>query len=85
MALPVAAAAVAYFVLGFLFDISSFPHAPYILMFLAGMLAVRDAARVDGDTREAEPSRRPPRPVDMRANPVQHAAEPVLHGPVGAK
>ncbi|MDP8910133.1 MAG: hypothetical protein M3N47_13695 [Chloroflexota bacterium] len=39
-ALATAPAAVAFLVLCFLFDISSFPHAPYILMTLAGFLAV---------------------------------------------
>jgi hypothetical protein len=39
-ALAVAAAAVAFLVLAFLFDVSSFPHTPYILMSLAGFLAV---------------------------------------------
>ena len=40
-ALAIACAAVAYLVLAFLFDVSSFPHTPYILMSLAGLLAVR--------------------------------------------
>ena len=40
IALMVAAAAVAFLVLTFLFDVSSFPHTPYILMALAGLLAV---------------------------------------------
>jgi len=39
-ALAVAAAAIAYLVLAFLFDVSSFPHTPYILVTLAGLLAV---------------------------------------------
>jgi hypothetical protein len=39
-ALAVAAAAIAFLVLAFLFDVSSFPHTPYILMSLAGFLAV---------------------------------------------
>jgi hypothetical protein len=39
-ALAVAAAAIAFLVLAFLFDVSSFPHTPYILMSLAGLLAV---------------------------------------------
>jgi hypothetical protein len=38
-ALAVAAAAVAFLVLAFLFDLTSFPHTPYILMSLAGLLA----------------------------------------------
>jgi hypothetical protein len=39
-ALAVAAAAIAFLVLCFLFDVSSFPHTPYILLSLAGLLAV---------------------------------------------
>ena len=39
-ALSVASAAIAFLVLSFLFDVSSFPHTPYILMSLAGLLAV---------------------------------------------
>ena len=39
-ALAVAAAAVAFFVLSFLFDVTGFPHTPYILMSLSGLLAV---------------------------------------------
>jgi hypothetical protein len=39
-ALAVAAAAVAYLVVAFLFDVSSFPHTPYVLMTVAGFLAV---------------------------------------------
>ena len=58
-ALAVAAAAVAYLVLAFLFDVSSFPHTPYILMSLAGLLAVI----VTGPDEEAAPpaAGRPPR------------------------
>ena len=39
-ALAVGAAAVAYLVVSFLFDVLSFPHVPYILLSLAGLLAV---------------------------------------------
>ncbi len=51
-ALVAAPAAVVYGVLAFLFDVGSFPHAPYILMCVAGLLAVtvgaqRDAAQPD--------------------------------------
>jgi hypothetical protein len=46
-ALAVAAAAVAYLVLAFLFDVSSFPHTPYILMSLAGLLAVMRSQPVE--------------------------------------
>jgi hypothetical protein len=38
--LAVAAAAVAFLVLAFLFDVTSFPHVPYILLSLAGLVAV---------------------------------------------
>ena len=34
-----AASAVAFQVVSFLFDVSSFPHTPYIMMSLAGLLA----------------------------------------------
>jgi hypothetical protein len=42
-ALAVAASAVAYFVLCFLFDVSSFPHVPYILFSLAGLVAAGES------------------------------------------
>jgi hypothetical protein len=40
VALAVAAAAVGFLVLSTLFDIMSFPHVPYIFLYLAGLLAV---------------------------------------------
>jgi hypothetical protein len=59
-ALAIAAAAVAFLVLAFLFDITSFPHDPYILMTLAGFLAVLVSADEadDGGGRD-EVVRRP--------------------------
>ncbi len=36
----VAASAVSFLVLTFLFDVSSFPHVPYLLMVMVGLLAV---------------------------------------------
>jgi hypothetical protein len=74
-ALAVSSAAVAYLVLAFLFDVSSFPHTPYILMSLAGLLAVRAK---QGDARVlrkrpaharvnlAPPARRPEHPRPRR-------------------
>lgn len=53
-ALAIAAAAGAFLVLSELFDIMSFPHTPYILMTLAGLLAV-----IVGASEERAPSRRP--------------------------
>jgi hypothetical protein len=50
-ALAVAAAAVAFFVLTFLFDVTSFPHDPYILMSLAGFLAVLISHREEDEPR----------------------------------
>jgi hypothetical protein len=38
-ALAVAASAVAFLVVSFLFDVTSFPHTPYIMFSLAGLLA----------------------------------------------
>lgn len=46
-ALSLAAAAVAFLVLCFLFDVSSFPHAPYVLMTLAGFFAAL-VSQIDG-------------------------------------
>jgi hypothetical protein len=40
VALAVAAAAVAFLVVSTLFDVMSFPHAPYIFLFMAALLAV---------------------------------------------
>ena len=40
VALAVAAAAVGFLVLSTLFDVMSFPHVPYIFLYLAGLLAV---------------------------------------------
>jgi O-antigen ligase len=54
IALMVACSAVAYLVLTFLFDVSSFPHVPYILFALAGLLAVVASS-------EDEPVPEPPR------------------------
>lgn len=44
IALAVAGSTAAYFVLCFLFDVSSFPHVPYIMFSLAGLLAAAEAA-----------------------------------------
>ena len=63
-ALAIAAAAVSFLVVEFLFDVSSFPHAPYILMTLAGFLAVIVA-------RDPEP---PPVPL-RRRRPVAEEAD----------
>ena len=57
-ALAIAAAAAPFLVLSVLFDIMSFPHAPYILLTLAGLLSViaggdtRSHTAVDRDTSE---------------------------------
>jgi hypothetical protein len=40
VALAVAAAAVSFLVVSTLFDVMSFPHAPYIFLFMAALLAV---------------------------------------------
>jgi hypothetical protein len=54
-ALAVAAAAIAFLVLSFLFDVSSFPHTPYILMSLAGLLAVMVSQPDESAQRPAAP------------------------------
>jgi hypothetical protein len=72
-ALAVAAAAIAYLVVAFLFDVSSFPHTPYVLMTLAGFLAVVVAG-------SDEPAVNPPPPAAVGA--VRDALAPA-HGPAG--
>jgi hypothetical protein len=54
IALMVAASAVSFLVLTFLFDVSSFPHVPYLLMVMVGLLAVVLSSEQD------EPVPRPP-------------------------
>ena len=57
-ALMIAAAAAAFLVLSALFDAMSFPHGPYILVILAGFLAVvAEAAREDPPPARREPVR----------------------------
>jgi hypothetical protein len=65
-ALVAAPAAVAYLLLAFLFDVGSFPHAPYILMCIAGLLAAAIGARREWS---------PPRPTDVQM-PRREVAEP---------
>ncbi len=66
IALMVGASAVAFLVLTFLFDVSSFPHVPYILLALAGLLAVvisRDDEPIPrAETHEAVPEAGTPAP-----------------------
>jgi hypothetical protein len=65
-ALAIAAGAAPFLVLSALFDIMSFPHAPYILLSLAGLLAVLASA-----------DRRPgPGPAATSATPGAGALEP---------
>jgi hypothetical protein len=72
--LVVGPAAIAYFVLCFLFDVDSFPHTPYILMSLAGLMAVRA-----NDT-----SRRAPAPAqEPEAVPVYDHEQEDARAPVG--
>jgi hypothetical protein len=52
VALAAAATAVAFFVVSTLFDVMSFPHCPYILLWMAGLLAVT----VSQPSEEPDPS-----------------------------
>ena len=47
VALAVAAAAVCFLVVSTLFDVMSFPHVPYIFLFMAGSLAVLRGAETE--------------------------------------
>jgi hypothetical protein len=71
-AIVAAPAALAYLVLSFLFDVSSFPHAPYILMGIAGLVAATAAARYAGEPApeladRVEATRVPPRYIEHGA------------------
>ena len=72
-ALMVACAAVAFFVLTFLFDVSSFPHTPYILMSLAGLLAAIVQHPADKSTG-ARPGN--PHEGQRRSPPTRRDAHP---------
>jgi O-antigen ligase len=63
-ALAIAAAAVAFLVFAFLFDVTSFPHVPYILFALAGLAAV--IVNGDPDPPPARAVHRLQRPVPAR-------------------
>jgi hypothetical protein len=78
-ALAVAAAAVAFLVASFLFDVMAFPHTPYILLSLAGLLAVilgrPDEPPLARLRLLGHPEARPsPRPLARR--PADHAPLP---------
>ncbi|MDA0166592.1 O-antigen ligase family protein [Solirubrobacter ginsenosidimutans] len=83
-ALAVAASAVAFLVVSFLFDVTSFPHTPYIILSLAGLLAAiisgdasADAPRITPTTtavRRRQASRqhpRKPRPAAAKQLPLR--------------
>jgi hypothetical protein len=67
-ALAVAAAATAYFVLTFLFDVSSFPHVPYALFSVAGLLAASEAEEPRTGTLRRLTLVRAPRPALVTGN-----------------
>ena len=71
-ALAIAAGAAPFLVLSALFDIMSFPHAPYILFTLAGFLSVI-AGRVGEDRA---PSRRLPATILRSVDRSEPADEP---------
>ena len=53
VALAVASAAIAFLVVSTLFDVMSFPHCPYIFLWLAALLIVAVAPEDDGSTPRA--------------------------------
>jgi hypothetical protein len=52
VALAAAATAVAFLVVSTLFDVMSFPHCPYILLWMAGLLAVVAAPQEEPEEPE---------------------------------
>jgi hypothetical protein len=71
--LAVAAASVAFLVFAFLFDVTSFPHVPYILLSLAALVAVVLSPEPDGPPARA--IRRLQRPASARRTPHQPRRE----------
>lgn len=70
-ALAIAAAAGAFLMLSVLYDVMSFPQAPYLLMILFGILAV-----LVGSPEPAPAAEKPPRPAEAAGgDPPQAAAE----------
>ena len=83
-ALAVGAAAVAYLVVSFLFDVLSFPHTPYILLSLAGLLAVLvvppdEPAPTAGHAPGRPRARRAPKPPLRRPGDRRPVARPTHH------
>jgi hypothetical protein len=77
-ALMVAAAAAAFLVLSVLFDVMSFPHSPYILMILAGLLAViSGAGRRESSPAAVTRSRDPALPPAPPPRAVEKAPDSV--------
>jgi O-antigen ligase len=76
-ALTVAASAVAFLVVSFLFDVTSFPHTPYIMFSLAGLLAA-----ILG-SRHSEPE--PPPPEVRRPSELFDFDERLLREPAVAR
>jgi hypothetical protein len=72
-ALAVASSAVAFFVLAFLFDVTSFPHVPYILLSLAGLVAVAVQPDEPDDGQEPQTPRVRSRHAARTHTPVRRA------------
>jgi len=71
-----AAIAVSFVVLSLLFDVLSFPHVPYVFLYMTGLVAVVVAAERRPSERHAMPLIIPLSPA--REEPLQPAAEEPL-------
>jgi hypothetical protein len=80
-ALAIAAAAAPFLVLSVLFDIMSFPHAPYILLTLAGLLSVIAGGATHGQT-VADRDTSDLRDLDRLDEPEAEGAPPAVPIPV---
>lgn len=76
-ALAIAAGAAPFLVLSDLFDIMAFPHAPYILFTLAGLLAVIVGVEQRRPARAGRRAAAPPRPGDPDLEPEAARSYPV--------
>ena len=85
-----AAIAVAFFVLALLFDVLSFPHVPYVFLYMTGLVAVVHRGARSGARRTGAPL--PVAPSAIRREPARPAAKELAgagalngHGRVGGE
>jgi hypothetical protein len=77
-ALVGAAAAVSFIVVSALFDVMSFPHVPYIFLYLAGFVAVAVTAWREGEESAAQSTTRPHQSRNAVTDSASDRTRPLL-------